>query len=393
MARLLLVSHCPNDPNGGASRVFHFLTDGLRARGHKVECLHLEDIEIPRVMWKLVNRCFMPSFVTRTTARVLARSDAPYDVLFSSSGMLWPLYKKLQSVPGRPLLVNNLFGLSYFDHESTLNEADRGQMTISAVYRLYTGDLPPRWDMGGVRYSDLTIVQNRRDEDFLMGKGFRNLKWIPLAVHPEIMAAGAIAPKQTSRDPMSLLWFGSWVVRKGIHYLPRAFERISERFPDARLTIGGTGVAHEEIAAHFKDSLRGKIRVLPKVTVKQQIAELGGNAIFLFPSLSEGFGFAGLEALAMGMALVTTQTGFGGDFLVDRQHARIIPAASALHLSDAVIELMADHELRQHLAGHGRKLAEEMTKERMIGAYERAFEEALEFRARAHSSVVFKSSL
>ena len=268
-----------------------------------------------------------------------------------------------------------------------MNEAARGQMTISAVYRLYTGDLPPRWDMGGVQYSDLTIVQNRRDEDFLMGKGFRHAKWIPLAVHPEIMAAGESAPKQTDRDPMNLLWFGSWIVRKGTHYLPRAFERISERFPEVRLTIGGTGATHEVITAHFKDSLRGKIRVLPKVTVKQQIAELAGNAIFLFPSLSEGFGFAGLEALAMGMALVTTQTGFGGDFLADRQHARVIPTASALHLADAVIELMEHPELRQYLAENGRRLAEKLTLKRMIDEYEQAIEAALLLRTQGESAI------
>ena len=87
--------------------------------------------------------------------------------------------------------------------------------------------------------------------------------------------------------------------------------------------------------AHFKASLREKIRVLPKATVQEQIAEFGGNAIFLFPSLAEGFGFAPLEALAMGMAVVTTHAGLGGDLLVDRQHACIIPTASALHLADA----------------------------------------------------------
>ncbi len=385
--RLLLVSHCPNDPNGGASRVYHFLTDGLVARGHEVRCLHLEDIEIPHVMRKLADRCLMPSFVSRSAERVLQRSSSPFDVLFSSSGMLWPLYKRIQTQPKRPLLVSHLHGVSFFDHQATMTEAARGLMTTSKVYRYYTGTLPPRWDMEGSRNSDLTIVQNKRDEDFVLEKGFGHAKWIPLAVHPEIMAAGAIALKQTGRDPMSLLWFGSWVVRKGIHHLPRAFERISERFPEARLTIGGTGATREVITAHFKDSLRGKIRVLPKVTVKQQIAELAGNAIFLFPSLSEGFGFAGLEALAMGMALVTTQTGFGGDFLADRQHARVIPTASALHLADAVIELMEHPELRQYLAENGRRLAEKLTLKRMIDEYEQAIEAALLLRTQGESAI------
>jgi glycosyltransferase involved in cell wall biosynthesis len=384
--RLLLVSHCPNDPNGGASRVYHFLTDGLRERGHEVQCLHLEDIEIPRAILKLANRCFMPSFVSRTAARVLEHSSIPFDVVFCASGMLYPLFKRLKTRSERPLLVNNLFGLSYFDHESTMNEVARGQMTISAVYRFYTGALPPRWDMEGAQHSDLTIVQNRRDEDVLLGKGFRHVKWIPLAVHPEIMAAGAVAPKQADRDSMSLLWFGSWIARKGTHYLPRAFERISERFSEARLTIGGTGKPQQEIAGHFKESLRDKIRVLPRISVEDQIAELGKNAIFLFPSLSEGFGLAGLEALAMGTALVTTQTGFGGDLLADRLNARVVPAASALHMADAAIELMEAPEMREHIAENGKKLAREMTRDRMVHEYEEAIEKALRVQEQSASA-------
>jgi glycosyltransferase involved in cell wall biosynthesis len=384
--RLLLVSHCPNDPNAGASRVYHFLTDGLRRRGHEVQCLHLEDIEIPRAIWKLAYRCFLPHFVSGTAARVLKQSTAPFDVVFCSSGMLWPLFKRLQSMPTRPTLVHDLLGLSFFNHQSTMDETARGQMTVSVTYRFLTGALPPRWDIKGVQHSDLTIVQNRRDEDFLLAKNFQHVKWIPLAVHPEILTAGESAPNQGDRDPMSLLWFGSWIVRKGTHYLPRAFERICERFADARLTIGGTGASQRDIASHFKESLREKIRVLPRVSVKEQIAELGTNAIFLFPSLSEGFGFAGLEALAMGAAVVTTQTGFGGDFLVDRYHARVVPAASALHMADAVIELMENQDLREHIAENGKKLAQELTTERMVNEYEAEIKRVLNLRERVRTT-------
>jgi glycosyltransferase involved in cell wall biosynthesis len=380
--RLLLVSHCPNDPNGGASRVYHFLTDGFRARGHEVECLHLEDIRIPRALRKFAYRCAMPGFVSHTAAGVLKKNTAPFDVLFSSSGMLGPLYKKLQAALKRPLLVSHFHGLSFFDHQATMDEVERGQMTVSAVYRYYTGALPPRWDMEGARYADLIIVQNGRDQEFLEGKGFQRVQRIPLPVHPEILAAGANAPKQAERDAMRLLWFGSWIARKGIHYLPQAFEKISERFPEARLTIGGTGAAPEEITAHFHDSLRTNIQVLPKISLEQHIAELSRNAIFLFPSLSEGFGLAGLEALAMRMALVTTQTGFGGDLLADRQNARIVPAASAPHLAEAAIELMENPELRQQLAENGRRLAEQLTVERMIDEYEKVIEEALRSASR-----------
>lgn len=381
--RLLLVSHCASDPNGGASRVYHFLTDGLRERGHEVHCLHLEDIEIPRALWKVANRCLLPSFVSRAAARVVKQSGSQFDVIFSSNGVLSPLYRRLRSEPARALLVNHVHGLNFFHHQTTMEEVARGHMQISALYRFYTGAIPLRWDMEGARQADLTVVQNKRDEDYLLEKNCRNVHWIPLAVHPEILAAGAGSSTQANRDSMSLFWSGSWMPSKGTHYLPRAFERISARFPEARLTIGGTGATQREITGHFKESLREKIRVLSKTTVDQQIHELNENAIFLFPSISEGFGFAPLEALAMRMAVVTTHAGFGGDLLVDRQHARIIPAASALHLADAVIELMEHPELREHLAQEGRRLAETLTLERMITAYEQTFEEALQRHAQA----------
>lgn len=385
--RLLLVSHSANDPNGGASRVYHFLTEGLAARGHEVQCLHLDDVEIPRALEKFATRLLLPSFVSRAAARVIKRNMAPFDVIISSNGMLAPLYRQLQREPDRPLLVNHLHGLTYFYHQSTMDEVLRGNMKVSWIYRRCTGRIPQRWDLQGMQYSDLAIVQNKRDEDFLGEKGFRYVKWIPLAVHPKILAAGASAPMQTERDPMRLFWFGSWTVGKGTNYVPRAFEQICTRFPKARLTIGGTGATQEEIRAYFNESLRGNIRVLTKITIQEQIAELRENAIFLFPSLSEGFGFAPLEALAMRMALVTTQAGFGGDLLVDRHHARIIPVASALHLAEAVIELMEHPELRQQLAKHGRELAETLTLERMLDSYERTLTAALEERNRGALNV------
>lgn len=44
---------------------------------------------------------------------------------------------------------------------------------------------------------------------------------------------------------------------------------------------------------------------------------------------------------------------------------------SALHLADAAIELIERPELREHLAEHGRRLAETLTLERMVDTYER----------------------
>jgi glycosyltransferase involved in cell wall biosynthesis len=250
-------------------------------------------------------------------------------------------------------------------------------MSTSLVYNNITSRLPIFWDKQGSRYCDLTIVQNQRDADVIEEISGKPVKIIPLSLHPSIAKAGKDAPGMEMRDPLSLLWFGTWVERKGAFYLPRAFRKIVDRFSEAHLTVGGSGMNREEVINRFDESLRDKIIVLPRITVEEHIAELANNSIFLFPSLSEGFGFALLEAMAMKMACITTMTGFAGDLLHDRENVIIVPSASSLHLADASCALIGDSALRSRLALNAGMIAEHFTVDRMLDRYIGVFEEYL----------------
>jgi len=256
-----------------------------------------------------------------------------------------------------------------------LTETLRGHMSTSLVYRNITGRLPIFWDEQGTRFCDITIVQNGRDADVVEAASRKPVRIIPLSLHPAMAKAQQDAPSMEMRDPFSLLWFGSWVERKGAFYLARAFRKIVDRFPEVRLTIGGSGLIPGDLIGGFDESLRHRITVLPYVTIEEHIAELARNSIFLFPSLSEGFGFALLEAMAMKMACVTTQTGLGGDWLCDRENAMIVPSASSLHLADATCALLEDAALRARLGRNAGKLAEQFTTEQMLNRYVSVFEE------------------
>ena len=165
-------------------------------------------------------------------------------------------------------------------------------------------------------------------------------------------------------------------------YIPGALRRVFEKYPEVSLTIGGTDKG-ERLKNSFASELRDRITVLPHISVEEQIALFGQNSIFLFPSISEGFGFALLEAMGMGMACVTTQTGIGGDYLRDRETALIIPSSSSLHLSHAISELLRDGGLRERLSLNGQALAQQFTTERMISGYEQIFQSGLKDRGTA----------
>jgi glycosyltransferase involved in cell wall biosynthesis len=369
--RILLVSHAANNPDGGSSRVYHLLTNGLRERGHTVRCLHLGDFQMPLGLELPARRLLLPQIASKAASAFLGEDC---DVIMGSSGMLYPLFRRLQGKAHHPLLVHHLHGLSLFDHIAILTETLRGHMSTSLIYKGITGRLPIFWDEQGARYCDVIIVQNGRDADVFDATSRKPVRLIPLSVHPAIAEAQHDAPAMEARDPFSLFWFGSWVERKGAFYLPRAFRTVADRFPQVRLTIGGSGMNRNDLIRGFDESLRDRITVLPHITIEEHIAELARNTVFLFPSLSEGFGLALLEAMAMKMACVTTLIGLGGDWLRDRENAMIVPTASSLHLADATCALLEDAALRARLARNAGKVAEQFTTERMLDKYIDVFE-------------------
>lgn len=364
--KILLVSHSWKDPNAGASRVYHQLTERLRDHGHEVICLHRDDVSMPWPVAPVASRLWLPASISRRASREPLRS---FDVIMASNGMLHPLFHSLRRKDTITLLVNHIHGLSYFDYQATVTERLRGNISSSYLHRWVTGALPARQDLLGSRFADLTIVQNDRDLDFLAERGIDPIVKIPLAIHPRIAEAARSISEPGSRDPQRLLWFGSWVARKGAHYLPRAFELIVARCPSARLTVGGTGLPAERLRKHFKPSLWPRIEFLPRISVEEQISLFDRNSIFLFPSISEGFGYALLEAMSLGLAVITTHTGMGSDYLQDGKTALIVPHGSSLHLANAAIRLIEDAHLRCFIAKNGQSLSGDFTMGRFTNDY------------------------
>jgi glycosyltransferase involved in cell wall biosynthesis len=108
--------------------------------------------------------------------------------------------------------------------------------------------------------------------------------------------------------------------------------------------------------------------------VEEQIAIFDRSSIFLFPSISEGFGYAVLEAMSLGLAVVTTQTGLGSDYLRDGETASIVPFGSSLHLANAAVHLIKDSRLRSSIAKNGQLLSANFNNERFANEYTAAFE-------------------
>jgi len=79
------------------------------------------------------------------------------------------------------------------------------------------------------------------------------------------------------------------------------------------------------------------------------LTEMAAHDVFLFPSLFEGFGLVLLEAMAMGLPIVTTSHTAGPDLFEADQEGFIVPIRSAEAIAEKLELLRSQRDLVDHM--------------------------------------------
>jgi glycosyltransferase involved in cell wall biosynthesis/GT2 family glycosyltransferase len=118
----------------------------------------------------------------------------------------------------------------------------------------------------------------------------------------------------------------------------------------------------------------------PKRLRQEELAaEYSRAEVFAVGSPFEGFGQPGLEALACGIPLVTTDNGGCREYALDGETALVVPPDDPRALADAVAHLRTDPELAARLRRNGLALVEERFDwDRSAGELEAHLERAVE---------------
>jgi tRNA pseudouridine55 synthase len=106
-----------------------------------------------------------------------------------------------------------------------------------------------------------------------------------------------------------IIHVGALQPRKNLVRLIKSFEDVNSRYPDLKLVlVGGRGWLWEEIEKHARESVCAKNIIFTGNIPFVHVRTLVQNAtIFALPSLYEGFGLPGLEALAAGTVVAAAK--------------------------------------------------------------------------------------
>lgn len=168
-----------------------------------------------------------------------------------------------------------------------------------------------------------------------------------------------IQPNSLSTRPASeklrVLFVGSLGQRKGLSYL---FDAVRSLGTSVELTVIG---ARPLTACAALDQALANVRWIPTCSHREVLAEMAAHDVFVFPSLFEGFGLVLLEAMAMGLPIITTAHTAGPDLITDGVEGYIVPIRSAGSIAEKLDLLRREPDRRALMSHRARARAREFT--------------------------------
>lgn len=138
---------------------------------------------------------------------------------------------------------------------------------------------------------------------------------------------------------------------KGLEVLAEAFEKVLAVHPEAVLGVIGDGPWKDEFQRRM--AVNGRAVFTGELGGDELPRALASSAIFAFPSTTDTFGNAVLEALACGVPAVVTDQGGPKEIVEDRRSGIVVPGEDPAALAEALDLLLGNDELRRRLGDGG----------------------------------------
>ena len=345
--RILMIAGVPGKAEAGGAGVVHNVAKELRDLGHTVKPMFFEDI-LPNPRWP--QRFRAVEFAAKV-ADYAASVKNEYDLIniHAPFGFWYGLRRHRHGSDAGPPYIMTMHGLEERRNYAMRREAKKGRAEYfrwpNRAWQHFYHMRLYRWSF---KTADQCIVTNREALLFLQlchDLAPDRVWFVPNGVGPEFFRPRTYAVGLANK----LLFVGTWIDHKGIHYLTEAFEQLRWRIPGIRLTIAGCGTSEETVRSYFSAPAQTALHLRPTVPRSEMPALYAEHDIFVLPSLVEGMPLVLLEAMASGLPVVTTESSGMTDLVEDGHDGLLTTPGDTSSLVAAIKRLSPDSQLRSSL--------------------------------------------
>jgi glycosyltransferase involved in cell wall biosynthesis len=204
----------------------------------------------------------------------------------------------------------------------------------------------------------VAIVLYSKIETSLRSLGFKN-KVYHLSTLVKNETFKYKATPEVVQETFNLLFLSRIESYKGVFELVDAFSVLSKKYPNIKLNIVGDGNALDEVMGKVKEKNITNVEFLGYLKGQDKYQIMLKSNCFVFPSYSEGMPNAVLEAMAIGLPIITTPVGGLNDFFEDNVMGKFVKIKDIDSLVDAMEEVYLNQQLRSKSSVYNAKFAKE----------------------------------
>ena len=185
--------------------------------------------------------------------------------------------------------------------------------------------------------------------------------------------------KYLKPETLNLLSVGRPHWKKGYTNALQACKILKEKSINFQYTIIGANLRNEELLYLINDlGLQENVTLLPKLPQEEVYQKMKEASLLLFPSVQEGMPNVVVEAMVLGLAVISTRCG-GVEELIDEKTGWLVPTRNSEALAEAIIKFttISEEKIKEMRLAARQKAEEQHSEDTMVGGMEELYFEVL----------------
>lgn len=313
--------------SGGAERVVSLLANKMVARGHQVEiiCLKFNDVYYqtdPRVKVTLAMQQTKNRLTEIFWLRNYIKKQCPDVVIPFTEGVYCFTILSLLGT-GIPIIASE-----------RLDPA-----AMSKTRKLLKRLLLP--------FADWLVVQTQSIKEYFPKSIQKKTSIIYNPVNNSVFNLPSLQGRAGERP--RIISVGRLYPQKNQAMMIRAFAKVADEFPDWQLVIYGEGPLRAELES-LVSGFKLQDRVLLPGRTEHVVEELRKSKIFCMSSDYEGMSNAMIEAICVGLPVISTKVSGTNELIKDKETGCLVDLGNEMMLSSAMAFLMGNEKVRKEMS-------------------------------------------